>query len=149
MEIYERNINSSVRKLDDHTIVTQASLLDLNHSMRVVLKINLKTRQIEDASAEILKAPLKVCDSTLDLLKGLVGLKLERGINGHLIRVLGGEEGCTHLYELALNAVRLSFNVMIGMKFDWQQWISKTVTDEKFVELANPFLKGTCRPFKK
>ena len=119
MEIYERNINSNVRKVGKSFILTEASLLDLNHSMRVSLKINLKSRKIQSADAVILKAPLTVCGSTTALIKRLKGLKIERGINNKLIEHLAHAEGCTHLYELALNAVRLSFNVMIGMDFNW------------------------------
>src|ERR1035437_1562772 len=112
MKIYERNINSFVKKLDENTIVTEASLLDLNHSMRVALTIDLKTRKIIKSEALMLKAPLGICDSTTALMKDLEGLVLERGINKKLITALAHADGCTHLYELALNAVRLSFNVM-------------------------------------
>jgi Protein of unknown function (DUF2889) len=147
VQLYERNINSTVRKIDDDHLVTEASLLDLNHSMRVALTIRLSTREIVDAEAVILRAPLRICDNTVALPKKLVGLKIGRGINSELFRVLGGGDGCTHLYELALNAVRLTFNVIIGMKVDWKEWISKSLTDDEFVRKASPFLKGACLPF--
>ena len=148
MQIYERNINSTVTRIDEDHIVTQASLLDLNHSMRVMLTINIKTRLIAEAEAQILKAPLQVCNSTTDLLAKLKGVKIDRGINRTLVEALGSENGCTHIYELALNAVRLSFNVLIGQKFDWNEWLTKTLSDEDFVKKAMPYLKGACRPFK-
>lgn len=148
MQLYERNINSTVRKIGTSKIQTEASLLDLNHSMRVVLDIDLKTREITAATATILKAPLRACDGTVDLVKKLKGLKLERGINRKLVEALGGDDGCTHLYELALNAVRLSFNVMVGMSYNWQEWVSKTKSDQEFVKSAMPYLKNSCRPFK-
>ncbi|MBI2606456.1 MAG: DUF2889 domain-containing protein [Deltaproteobacteria bacterium] len=148
MELYERNINSSVRKTGPDTILTEASLLDLNHSMRVSLEINLQTREIVKADAIILKAPLRACDNTVELVKKLVGLKIGRGINRKLIEHLGQSDGCTHLYELALNAVRLSFNVMVGMRFNWKEWIAKSLSDADFVKIAMPYLKNTCRPFK-
>lgn len=148
MQLYERNINSTVRKIDDEHIVTEASLLDLNHSMRVGITIHLKTRKIVDAEAVILRAPLRICDNTVALPKKLIGLKIGRGINTELFKILGGGDGCTHLYELALNAVRLTFNVMIGMQFDWGEWISKSLTDDEFVKKAKPFLKGACLPFR-
>lgn len=148
MKIYERNINSAVSRTGPDTITTTASLLDLNHSMSVTLTINLRTRLIEDARAQILKAPLRVCDSTTDLMGGLKGLRVDRGINSELVKRLGGENGCTHLYELALNAVRLSFNVMIGLGFDWGEWVNKTGSDEEFVAKAMPHLEGSCRPFR-
>lgn len=148
MQIYERNINSTVTRIDAEHIVTQASLLDLNHSMRVLLTVNIKTRLITKADAQILKAPLQVCGSTTELITKLNGIKIDRGINRTLVEVLGHQDGCTHIYELALNAVRLTFNVLIGQKFDWDEWLTKTLSDEDFVKKAMPYLKGACRPFK-
>ena len=149
MQMYERNINSTVTRLDADHILTQASLLDLNHSMRVALTINLKTREIVDAKSEIMKAPLKICNSTNDLVTKLKGLKIERGINRKLVEALGTSDGCTHLYELALNAVRLTFNIFIGLQFDWDEWLTKKLEDDDFIRKATPHLKGACRPFKK
>lgn len=146
--LYERNINSRVMKADRDRLVTEASLLDLNHSIRVLLTTNTKTRIIEKASAVFLKAPLKICDSTLNLMKKIEGLRLERGINGKLVDILGRSDGCTHLYELTLNAVRLTFNVMIGLDFNWRQWLDKPNSDEEFIMAAMPYLENFCLPFK-
>ncbi|OFZ11095.1 MAG: hypothetical protein A2Z20_04185, partial [Bdellovibrionales bacterium RBG_16_40_8] len=148
MQIYERNINSTVTRVDDDHIVTQASLLDLNHSMRVLLTINHKTREITNAEALIIKAPLQICKSTTTIVAQLIGLKIERGINRKLIEMLGHQDGCTHIYELTLNAVRLTFNVLIGQQVDWDEWRTKTLGDEEFIKKAMPYLKGACRPFK-
>lgn len=149
MELYERNINSKVKKVDDHHLLTEASLLDLNHSMTVGIKVHIGSAEIVDAYAVVLKAPLGVCDQTVGLAKKLIGIKIERGVNAKLVQALGGCEGCTHLYELGLNAVRLTFNVLIGMQFDWKEWTSKSLPDDEFVKKATPFLRGACLPFKK
>lgn len=148
MKIYERNINATVRKCDDLYLIVETSLLDLNHSMRVELKINTQNDIIESAIAEITKAPLKICEYPLSQIKKLEGLKIERGINRKLVEAVGGPNGCTHLYELSLNAVRLIFNVKLGMSFDWQQWTSRTIPDDEFLTKAKPVLKGSCYPFK-
>ncbi len=145
--IYERNINSTVRKISDHELIVSTSLLDLNHSMRVELKIDLKHNLIKEADAEITKAPLQICSYPLQKVKNLVGLKVERGINKRLASLVGGSQGCTHLYELALNAVRLAFNVKLGMQFDWDQWTSRTIPDEEFLKKAQPVLQGSYSPF--
>ncbi len=147
MKIYERNINSTVRKTSDHELVVSTSLLDLNHSMRVELKIDLNRNVIQEADAEITKAPLQICSYPLQKVKSLVGLKVERGINKRLAALVGGSEGCTHLYELALNAVRLAFNVKLGMQFDWDQWTARTIPDDEFLKKARPVLQGSCFPF--
>ncbi|MBI3533881.1 MAG: DUF2889 domain-containing protein [Deltaproteobacteria bacterium] len=146
--LYERNINSCVKKISANKILTSASLLDLNHSMRVELTINLKSLIIEKTKAVILKAPLGVCNQTTVLIKKLEGLKLERGINRKLIEALGTADGCTHLYELSLNAIRLSYNVLIGINFNWKEWVNKSLSDEEFVKKAKPWLKNACYPFR-
>jgi hypothetical protein len=148
MLIYERNINSTVRKTDDRTIVVRASLLDLNHNMNVELTIDTKDRVVTKAVAEIVKAPVKICGRTLANLKAIEGLKIERGVNRQLVAALGGSGGCTHLYELALHSVRLAFNVIIGLGFNWGEWINRSIDDEAFVNLAMPHLKNSCLPFR-
>src|SRR3989338_9959573 len=119
MQIYERNIHSLVKRVSKTHIVTEASLLDLNHSMTVSLKINVNTRTIEEAKGETSKTPFAICQETLKKMKSLEWLKIARGVNKKLIHELAQADGCTHLYELALMAVRLSFNVMIGLNMDW------------------------------
>jgi hypothetical protein len=148
VQIYERNIHSSVRIIDKKHLVTEASLLDLNHAMHISLTINRQTHIIEKARAQILKAPLKICDSTTDLMKRIEGLKLERGINKRLVQALSQTDGCTHLYELTLTAIRLTFNTIIGLNFGWDEWVSKSIPDDEFIRIASPFLKNSCRPFQ-
>lgn len=147
-KIYERNVNSAVRQLDDEHILVGTSMLDLNHSMRVELKINTKTNEIVDALSETTKVPLKACDYPQGHIKKIIGLKIERGINRKLIQTLGGSDGCTHLYELTLASVRLTFNVLMGLRYDWDQWVSRSLPDDEFTKQATPHLKGSCYPFK-
>ena len=45
-EIYERNLNVSVSKLNDTEIFTKASLLDLNHNIRVELTVDIVSKTI-------------------------------------------------------------------------------------------------------
>ncbi len=148
MKIYERNMNSSVVQVDEEHLLVETSLLDLNHSMRVELKINTNTNIIEDAVSETTKVPLKACDYPQGHIKKIIGLKIERGINRKLIQALGGCDGCTHLYELALMSVRLTFNVLMGIRYDWDQWVSRSLSDEEFTKQATPHLKGSCYPFR-
>ena len=60
-EIYERNINVAVSKLDEETILTKASLLDLNHNIRVELTADVTTKTIRDAKAVMVKSPFTIC----------------------------------------------------------------------------------------
>jgi hypothetical protein len=147
MDIYERNINCAVQQLSDERIGTKASLLDLNHNMRVDLIVNVKTREIERARVQMTKTPFAVCHQTEKLVEAVQGLRIERGISARLYQLLGRGRGCTHLFELALEAVRLSSNVMLGLNVDREEWVQRRLDDAEFVRRALPFLRGSCLPF--
>jgi hypothetical protein len=148
MEIYERNINASVRREGDDHIVTKASLLDLNHNMRVEIKVRISNRTIEDAGAQMTKTPFMICGQTAHFARTMVGLVIERGVTHKLSGLFGRSSGCTHLYELAVEAVRLSSNVLLGFETGDQEWRERKLTDEDFIEKAKSFLKNSCLPFK-
>lgn len=147
MEIYERNINISCAVLDEGRLVTKASLLDLNHNMRVEITIDKKSFVIVDAVARMVKVPFEVCALTTERVKGIVGMKIERGINRKLAGALGRSEGCSHLFELALEAVRLSSNILLGFSHMEEEWRDRRMEDAEFIERAKPFLKNSCLPF--
>lgn len=148
MEIYERNINASVRREDDEHIRTKASLLDLNHNMRVEIKVHVPSRTIVEARAQIVKSPFKICVQTASFVRNLEGLKIERGVTRKMTDLLGKSDGCTHLFELSVEAVRLSSNVILGFETGDLEWRERRLSDEEFIERAKNFLANSCLPFK-
>lgn len=147
-EIYERNLNVSVSKVDDDNILTKASLLDLNHNIRVELIVDTGTKKIVKAEAQMVKSPFSICSRTLKKIDDVVGLKIERGIHQRLVDVLGHSDGCTHLVDLTMEAVRLSANVLLGFtRFD-EEWRQRKLSDEEFIAQVKPILKNSCLPFK-
>ncbi|MFI5251308.1 MAG: DUF2889 domain-containing protein [Bacteroidota bacterium] len=146
-ELYERNINVSVSKLDEKTIVTKASLLDLNHNIRVTMTVDTMTTMILNADVQMVKSPFAICQLTLKKIHNIVGMKIERGIQAKLVDALGHSDGCTHLVDLTMEAVRLSANVLLGFsRFD-EEWRQRRLTDEQFIEQVKPILKNSCLPF--
>ena len=147
-EIYERNINISVAELDTRRIKTKASLLDLNHNIRVELVVDLQTSVILDARADMVKAPFDICALTLNNMRRVAGLRVERGIQKKIADALGHAEGCTHLVDLTMEAVRLSANVLLGFtRFD-AEWRERRMSDEEFIKQVKPVLKNSCLPFR-
>jgi hypothetical protein len=147
-EIYERNINVSVSRISEELILTKASLLDLNHNIRVELSVHVPTKTIREAKAVMVKSPFKICQLTLNNMRKVVGLKIERGIHGRLVDAVGRAEGCTHMVDLTMEAVRLSANVLLGFSRQDEEWRERKLTDEEFVEQVKPILKNSCLPFK-
>ncbi len=148
MEIYERNINAAVSKEGKDLIKTKASLLDLNHNMRVEILVRVSDRSIIDAKAEMTKTPFAICGVTASFIENLIGLKIERGITKKIAGMMGRADGCTHLFELAVEAIRLSSNVMLGFKSGDDEWRMRKLSDEDFIQRAKGFLANSCLPFK-
>ena len=147
-EIYERNINISVGQLNEKAILTKASLLDLNHNIRIELTVDVNTKTITDAKAFMVKSPFGICQQTLSKIGNVVGLKIERGIHKKLVDALGHADGCTHMVDLAMEAVRLSANVMLGFSQFAREWQERKLSDEEFIAQVKPVLKNSCLPFK-
>ena len=147
-EIYERNINVSVSRINEELILTKASLLDLNHNIRVELTVHVPTKTVREAKAAMVKSPFKICHLTLNRMRNVVGLKIERGIHGRLVEAIGRAEGCTHMVDLTMEAVRLSANVLLGFSHQDEEWRDRRLTDEEFIAQVKPVLKNSCLPFK-
>jgi len=147
-EIYERNINITVSRQNEREIVTRASMLDLNHHIRVELTIDLPTEMIVGADGRMVKVPYGLCQLTLPNMNKLVGMKIERGINKKIVNALGRSEGCTHIVDLSMEAVRLSANVMVGLTKVGDEWFHPVGSDEEQIARVKPILKNSCLPFK-
>ena len=147
--IYERNINVAVSRKNEHEIVTKATMLDLNHHIRVELTIDLTNETITDAQAQMTKVPYSVCQLTLNNIRKIVGLRIERGVHKQLVDRLGHADGCTHMVDLAMEAVKLSANVMIGLNQVGPEWFdSGELTEEQMIGRVKPILQNSCLPFK-
>ncbi len=147
-EIYERNINITVSRQNEKEILTRASMLDLNHHMRVELTIDLRLEMIVNAEARMVKVPYELCQLTLANIKKLVGLKIKRGINKKIVDALGRSEGCTHLVDLSMEAVRLSANVMVGLTKVGDEWFHPVGSEKEQIARVKPILNNSCLPFK-
>ncbi len=147
-EIYERNINITVSRQNEKEILTRASMLDLNHHMRVELTIDLRLEMIVNAEARMVKVPYELCQLALANIKKLVGLKIKRGINKKIVDALGRSEGCTHLVDLSMEAVRLSANVMVGLTKVGDEWFHPVGSEKEQIARVKPILNNSCLPFK-
>jgi hypothetical protein len=81
-------------------------------------------------------------------MQQVVGLKIERGIHARLVDAVGRAEGCTHMVDLTMEAVRLSANVLLGFSSQDAEWRERKLTDEEFIEHIKPILRNSCLPFK-
>ncbi|HEY3314560.1 MAG TPA: DUF2889 domain-containing protein [Bacillota bacterium] len=137
MRLYNRFIHSSAEKVGDDRLVLEAAFIDLVHELNVTLEVRLPDRVIIGARAEVQRAPYPVCADVAAKISGLVGHPADMGIGRAAKEALGGPQGCSHLLELALEAVRSAIQsefVETGMGLS---------PDEK-VEIYRRKWKDTC-----
>jgi hypothetical protein len=144
MEIYQRNINSIVRRIGKGRILVEASLLDLDHSARVFLTFDIQGRTIVEARAEMPKTPFAICTETLGQLPSLVGLVVERGVVRKVAQRLGRERGCVHLVELAVHAIRLASAALVAESLGIDSRDFAKLSEEERLRLGRPYLRNTC-----
>jgi hypothetical protein len=148
-ELYQRNINVTVEKADQDHILIQCSLLDLDHSIRFLMKVNTRTKIIVDGSAQMVRVPFHKCRGTLPLAEKIVGLAIGRGINKRLADILGHNIGCMHLVELAVTAARMAAAVLVeadrGLT-DREGF--ECLDEEELIAIGMPFLRNTCLVFR-
>lgn len=148
-ELYQRNINVSVERLDEERIVVNSSLLDLDHSIRFTMEVHASTRTIIGGSAQMIRVPFRKCRETLPLAEKIAGLVIERGISKQIADTLGHNTGCMHLVELAMTATRMAAAVLVeagGGLVDRERF--ESLSEEERIEIGMPFLKNTCLVFK-
>jgi hypothetical protein len=147
MDIFQRSIHSNVKKLDDDHLQVASSLLDLEHSFNLELRVRISTREIEVAKASMSKAPLSRCFSALGSFSQLEGLIIDRGIIKEMYSRLGGPKGCAHLMELLNDAVRLTSMLLIGESVGYRPDLKKTMTEEEIIAQGKKKFRNTCLVF--
>jgi hypothetical protein len=148
-ELYQRNINVTVEKADAEHILVQSSLLDLDHSIRFLMKVHSSTKVIVEASAQMIRVPFQMCRETLALTGSIAGFVIGRGINKKLADALGHNIGCMHLVELAMTAARMAAAVLAEAErglADREHF--ERLSEEDRIAIGMPFLKNTCLVFR-
>lgn len=108
MEIFQRNIKSRAVLRDDDTMLVEIKLDDSHHEIELYLEIKVSTLTITAARGRFIRSPYDRCADTIVLLGGLAGLKVAAGVWRTVSQRVGGQEGCTHLYELVMEALRVT-----------------------------------------
>ena len=148
-ELYQRNINVTVERLDEEHILVHSSLLDLDHSIRFSMEVHAPSRTITAGSAQMIRVPFRKCRETVPLAERIAGLVIERGINRRLADILGHNTGCMHLVELAMTAARMAAAVLVeagGGLVDREHF--ESLSEEERIAIGMPFLKNTCLVFR-
>lgn len=109
----ERHISIKVFQVNGKALV-EATLLDPDHLISLTLFVDPAEKKITKARAEMPNSPFKVCPQTVEKVKSLEGLIIEKGVMKKIAEAVGGPCGCIHLRELASEAANKAAGDLVG-----------------------------------
>ncbi len=99
MALFERNKNIKADLIEEGLLKIEISMLDNVHHISTTFHISFPDRKIKLAEADFKKAPyVGVCRQTSKKMKELIGLRINGEFAEKVIGVVGGKDGCHHLY---------------------------------------------------
>lgn len=119
MSFFRREKSVSLAQVDKNTIEIAAHLKDQFHEITTTLTINVNTKEILAARAQMTTVPWDLCREVLPKIEELSGLVIQKGIKHKVEKIVGGPEGCVHFVELVMESITnivqvLDFYVSMG-----------------------------------
>jgi len=135
--LFNRSININVRSSDSTILTVNGTFLDSHHEICLTLVVDILTYTIVGAEGELLRTPHGNCRETRQLIENLIGLTIDKGIRRKLQSAVGYENGCTHLFELALECVK----GLIQAKYSL---MNLTLSPEQVTTYVEEYLRDSC-----
>ncbi|MBI5864039.1 MAG: AMP-binding protein [Planctomycetes bacterium] len=129
---------------DDMLLI--GTMLDSEHLIKLELNVFLPDEQITRARLDVIRAPFPVCTAIEGSAERLVGLRIERGVLGEIVRRIGGKAGCSHVKELATNIVYFAASHLVRRRSGVDPWSASygnRPPEERFA-LTKGLLRDSC-----
>lgn len=125
--IHERTITVKTFEQDDDTLVIEGTLIDDRlcksfiyllstfidpktiHNITVRMCLSIPDLSIKSVNTDMHEVPHQACRDIINIGDKLVGVSLVRGFNDKIRQVLGGKNGCLHLYNLLISMRATAF----------------------------------------
>lgn len=131
------------RKAHDlHLLFKQVPAGQPVHQMQVVLVVDQDWR-VREARASSDAAPTPYCREIAVAYSNLQGLTIGRGFKRELLRLLGGERGCTHLTDLVEALATTVFQTLMTLRYDGRQAPGGATDDNPLRHVL-----GTCHAYR-
>ncbi|MDT3698652.1 MAG: DUF2889 domain-containing protein [Thermincola sp.] len=104
MLLFQKHKSISVEQ-EDRIVKIDVHFKDYFHEMNSFITVNLDTKVILSAEAKMTAAPWDLCYEVLSKMEELVGLRIQKGINEQVQKILSGADGCVHLVELTNDTI--------------------------------------------
>ena len=113
--------------------------------VKLTLDINMK---IKDVSAETISGPYKICTGANFKIKDLIGERVGSGWKNRVNKIIGNNEGCTHVRELLVSMATVAFQTIYGEKSRQSREAIRNNKPNPFPEKnGKPALLNTCFAF--
>ena len=142
MNVFNRTITVSVQTKDDQHVVVDGIFIDSHHELFLNMTVDIESFKVIAAYGELRRAPHEDCLITGKLTLNLEGIDLTRNVRKQIAAAVGGERGCTHFEELALECVK-------GFKQARFRLMRLTMPLEEVNTQLNDYLKGSCYHYRR
>ncbi len=142
----QRNIGLELFEAGADNLVAVGTMLDNEHLIKLEINIYLPDEQITRSKLNMIRVPFRVCREVEAVAEKLVGLRIEKGVLGQIVRRVGGHVGCSHIKELATNIVYFVASHLVRRRAGFDptslDFIHKPA-DERFA-LTKGLLRDSC-----
>ncbi len=115
------------------------------HHMSVILLIDPDPLTIIQAQARMMTVPMAECHTTLDRVPLLQGVEIKSGFSRQILKIMGGNRGCTHLCTLVTAMGQEIVHGWLTMKRSEKSPVPASLEEVK----EKSFLIDSCRIWKK
>jgi len=137
MYLVNRSKHCSVKEVNGDLCV-KAILLDSVHEMVMEVQASADDLVIKKVTLEMLRVPDNMCRVMVDKVHELEGLKVGAGITKKVMAIVGHSEGCYHVSDLFMEAVKALRQGQFYLK------ARRSPSLEEHIENIKKELKGTC-----
>jgi hypothetical protein len=142
LNLFNRTINISVNTVDEQHVQVNGVFMDSSHELVLSLNVDIDHFVITAAQGELRRAPHEDCQETAQDVQNLVGIDLNRNVRRQVVNAVGGEKGCVHFEELALECVK-------GVKQAKFRLLRLSRPAEEVRATIYDILEGTCHHYQK
>ncbi len=106
MPLFERNKAVKVNQLEGNILEVTAHMKDNFHEIKTVIEFDNTSKTVIDARAEMITVPFDLCLEVCARMKGLAGLRLQKGVGRSVQEIIGKKQGCSHLFDLTMDSMK-------------------------------------------
>lgn len=142
LNLFNRTITVSVKTIDEQHIVVDGIFVDSHHELTLSMTVDIENFKVTASQGEFHRAPHEDCLSTGKHTGSLVGIDLSRNVRRQVISAVGGEKGCVHFEELALECVK-------GVKQANVRLMRLSLPEDEVHSQMYNALEGACHHFRR